>query len=29
VITETDNVKYRIRFKILESVQGLFGKGQS
>ena len=25
VITETDNVKYRIRFKILETVQGLFG----
>ena len=26
VITETDNVKYRIRFKILESVQDLFKK---
>lgn len=28
VITETDNVKYRIRFKILETVQGLLGKGK-
>jgi stage II sporulation protein R len=28
VITETDNVKYRIRFKILESVQGLFGRNE-
>ncbi len=26
VITETDNVKYRIRFKLLEAVQDLFGK---
>ena len=26
VITETDNVKYRIRFKLLETVQGLFGR---
>lgn len=26
VITETDNVKYRIRFKVLEAVQDLFGK---
>lgn len=29
VITETDNVKYRIRFKLLEAVQELFGKGKS
>ena len=28
VITETDSVKYRIRFKILETVQGLLGKGK-
>ena len=28
VITETDNVKYRIRFKILESVQGLLGRNE-
>ena len=28
VITETDNVKYRIRFKILETVQGLFGRNE-
>ena len=28
VITETDNVKYRIRFKILETVQGLLSKGK-
>ena len=26
VITQTDNVKYRIRFKILEAVQELIGK---
>ena len=26
IITETDQVKYRIRFKVLESVQGLIGK---
>lgn len=26
VITETDNVKYRIRFKVLEAVQQLLGK---
>lgn len=26
VITETDNVKYRIRFKVLEAVQELIGK---
>ena len=26
VITETDNVKYRIRFKLLETVQGLLGR---
>ena len=29
VITQTDQVKYRIRFKILESVQDLLGKGKS
>lgn len=29
VITETDNVKYRIRFKVLEAVQDLFGKGRN
>ena len=29
VITETDNVKYRIRVKLLEAVQELFGKGKS
>lgn len=29
VITQTDNVKYRIRFKLLEAVQELFGKGKS
>ena len=28
IITETDNVKYRIRFKILETVQELIGKGK-
>jgi stage II sporulation protein R len=28
VITETDNVKYRIRFKLLETVQGLFGRNE-
>ncbi len=28
VITETDNVKYRIRFKVLEAVQDLLGKGR-
>ncbi len=28
VITQTDNVKYRIRFKLLETVQGLFGRGE-
>ncbi len=28
VITETDNVKYRIRFKLLETVQGLFGRSE-
>lgn len=28
VITETDNVKYRIRFKLLEAVQELLGKGR-
>ena len=28
VITETDNVKYRIRFKILETVQGLLGRNE-
>ena len=27
VITETDNVKYRIRFKVLEAIQELIGKG--
>ena len=26
IITQTDQVKYRIRFKVLESVQGLIGK---
>ena len=29
VITRTDDVKYRIRFKILETVQDLLGKGRS
>lgn len=28
VITETDTVKYRIRFKLLEAVQELLGKGK-
>lgn len=28
IITETDNVKYRIRFKLLETVQDLIGKGK-
>lgn len=28
VITETDNVKYRIRFKVLEAVQELLGKSK-
>ena len=28
VITETDQVKYRVRFKVLEAVQGLLGKGK-
>ncbi|MBQ7378363.1 MAG: stage II sporulation protein R [Clostridia bacterium] len=28
VITETDTVKYRIRFKVLEAVQELLGKGK-
>ena len=28
IITETDNVKYRIRFKILETVQGLLGRNE-
>ena len=26
VITQTDRVKYRVRFKVLEAVQGIFGK---
>lgn len=28
VITETDQVKYRVRFKVLETVQNLLGKGK-
>lgn len=28
VITETDQVKYRVRFKVLEAVQELLGKGK-
>lgn len=28
IITETDNVKYRVRFKVLEAVQELFGRGK-
>ena len=28
IITETDNVKYRLRFKLLETVQGLFGRNE-
>ena len=28
IITETDQVQYRIRFKILETVQDLLGKGK-
>ena len=28
VITETDNVKYRIRFKLLEAVQGLLERNE-
>ena len=27
VITETDNVKYRIRFKVLEALQELWRRG--